>query len=114
MIAPYSGQDQCSSTQLGYQIPPIIAEIATLTGTIDQSTQNTIRNVTKAFVVHPIACGIAFLAFLIAACSDRIGFLCASLFTLFAFIVTAVCVVLDIVFFYVGNLVSSPLPRVLS
>ncbi|GAA6024837.1 hypothetical protein JCM11491_005672 [Sporobolomyces phaffii] len=95
------GQDQCSSTRLGYELPPIISEIATLSGTIDQSTQNTIRNVTKAFVIHPIACGIAFLAFLIAACSDRIGFLCASLVTLFTFVVTAACVVLDIVFFYV-------------
>ncbi|GAA5908895.1 Isy1p [Sporobolomyces salmoneus] len=97
-----NGQDQCSPTQLGYTIPPIINEIATITGNgVDQSTQDTIRSVTKAFVVHPIATGIAFLAFLIAACSDRIGFLCASLFTLFSFIVTVVCVVLDIVFFYV-------------
>jgi len=93
--------DQCSSTQLGYELPPIIQEIASITGAIDQSTQDTIRSVTKAFVLHPIATGFAFLGFLIAACSDRIGFLCASLFTLFTFVLTAACVVLDIVFFYV-------------
>lgn len=96
-----NGVDQCSATQLGYELPPIIQEIASITGTIDQSTQDTIRSVTKAFVLHPIATGFAFLGFLIAACSDRIGFLCASLFTLFTFILTAACVVLDIVFFYV-------------
>ncbi|GAA5976688.1 hypothetical protein JCM5350_006721 [Sporobolomyces pararoseus] len=96
-----NGQDMCSATQLGYELPPIIAEIASVTGTIDQGTQDTIRAVTKAFVLHPIATGIAFLAFLIAACSDRIGFLCASFVTLFTFLVTAACVVLDIVFFYV-------------
>ncbi|GAA5847290.1 hypothetical protein JCM3766R1_003938 [Sporobolomyces carnicolor] len=99
----FNGQDQCSSTTLGYEIPPIVLELASLTGNSNDvsSAQSTIRAVTKAFVVHPIATGLAFLAFLIAACSDRIGFLCASLFTLFTFIVTVVCVVLDIVFFYV-------------
>ncbi|GAA5924614.1 SUR7/PalI family protein [Sporobolomyces koalae] len=95
------GEDQCSSTTLGYSLPPILAELASLTGAISDHDQDIIRSVTKAFVVHPIACGLAFLAFLIAACSDRIGFLCASLFTLFTFIVTVACVVLDIVFFYV-------------
>ncbi|GAA5821769.1 hypothetical protein JCM10212_004797 [Sporobolomyces blumeae] len=95
------GADQCSSSTLGYSLPPFLAELGSATGVISQSTQDTVRAVTKAFVVHPIACGLAFLAFLIAACSDRIGFLFASFVTFFVFIVTVACVVLDIVFFYV-------------
>jgi hypothetical protein len=50
-------------------------------------------------ILHPIACGIAFIAQIIALGSKQFGFLFASLMVLLAFLVSLVCLVLDFAIF---------------
>lgn len=54
---------------------------------------------TKALVLHPIACIISFISFLIAAFSNKFGFIFASLAAVLAFVMTIVCLVLDFIIF---------------
>lgn len=90
----HQGSDTCSQRQIGY-------DIADVTGNLTDYTyvNNSLENVTKAFILHPIACGIAFLSFLIALCSDRLGFLFAAFIALLAFIVSLVAMIIDFVVF---------------
>ncbi|GAA5973334.1 hypothetical protein JCM11641_003077 [Rhodosporidiobolus odoratus] len=95
------GADACSSTGTGYNLPPIIVSLAEATGTISDSTESAIHAVTTALVLHPVACGVSFLAFIIAGCSDRLGYLFAALVAAFAAIIALICMILDLVLFYV-------------
>ncbi|GAA5871852.1 hypothetical protein JCM8547_003287 [Rhodosporidiobolus lusitaniae] len=94
--------DSCTSAQVGYEIPSILITAAEATGSsVSDTAQDAIKAVTKALVLHPVACGVSFFAFLIAACSDRLGFLCASLIAILAAILALIVMVLDLVLFYV-------------
>ncbi|GAA5918595.1 hypothetical protein JCM21900_000415 [Sporobolomyces salmonicolor] len=93
--------DDCSPTKVGYTLPTVLSTLASATGTISSDAQSTIDAVSKAFVLHPIACGVTFFAFLVAAVSDRLGFLFAALIAALAAVLALVCMVLDLVFFYV-------------
>lgn len=84
------GGGSCSSRSLGYNLPGVIANVA---GT-NYSNQNIVR-LTRALVLHPIACGIAFLAFLVATLSERFGYLFSSLLCFLAFIVSLVAMAID-------------------
>lgn len=65
-------------------------------------------NVTRAFVLHPVACGVSFIGFLIAFFSDRFGLICSSLVTFVAFILSLVCMAVDFtVFLYVRRHVNN-------
>lgn len=72
-----------------------------MTGNLTDYTyvNDSLANVTKAFILHPIACGIAFLSFLIALCSDHLGFLFAAFIALLAFIVSLVAMIIDFIVF---------------
>ncbi len=50
-------------------------------------------------VLHPVACGIAFLAFLLAVGAGVIGSFLGSLVSLLAFVVTAIVLITDFVLF---------------
>ncbi|GAA5847288.1 hypothetical protein JCM3766R1_003937 [Sporobolomyces carnicolor] len=54
--------NHCSASELGYELPPLFAILGRVTGLADESDQNSLRSVTKAFVLHPIACALAFVA----------------------------------------------------
>lgn len=84
------GGGACSNRGLGYNLPGVISNIA---GT-SYSNQNIVR-LTRALVLHPIACGIAFLAFLVATLSERFGYLFSSLLCFLAFIVSLVAMAID-------------------
>jgi len=89
--------DVCTSSQVGYQLPTVLVTLAQATGVLSDSAQDAINAVTSALILHPIACGLSFFAFLIAACSDRLGFLCASLTALLAAIVALAAMILNLV-----------------
>ncbi|GAA5875299.1 hypothetical protein JCM1840_001922 [Sporobolomyces johnsonii] len=93
--------DDCSSPKVGYTLPTVLSTLASSTGAISSDAQSTIEAVSKAFVLHPVVCGVAFFAFLVAAVSDRLGFLFAALIAALAAVLALVCMVLDLVFFYV-------------
>ncbi|GAA5885118.1 hypothetical protein JCM6882_007236 [Rhodosporidiobolus microsporus] len=93
--------DSCSSTGVGYEIPPVLVALATSTGVLSDSAEDAINAVTKALVLHPVAAGVSFFAAIVAGCSDRLGFLCAALIAVLAAVLALICMVLDLVFFYV-------------
>ncbi|BGP29409.1 hypothetical protein JCM10296v2_001148 [Rhodotorula toruloides] len=96
-----ASSDACTKAQVGYQLPPALINLAEQTGVLSNTAENAIEATTKALILHPIACGVSFLAFLIAAVSDRLGFICAALIAFVAMLCAAVAMVLDIVLFYV-------------
>lgn len=63
------------------------------------ATHDTVNGLTRVMVLHPVAAGIAFIAFLLALGAGFIGSLLAALVSLLAFIVTLVALVCDFVLF---------------
>jgi small-conductance mechanosensitive channel len=64
----------------------------------DYATDTT-RSLTKAMILHPIACGINFIAFMLALGAGFVGSFLASVVALIAFLTTAVAVIIDFVLF---------------
>ncbi|GAA5924617.1 SUR7/PalI family protein [Sporobolomyces koalae] len=93
----------CSPSELGYELPSILAILGRVTGLADEHAQDTIRSVTKAFVLHPIACGISFGAFVVSALPGRTAHIAALAAIVLTFLLALVCVILDIVFFHVAK-----------
>ncbi|GAA5862581.1 hypothetical protein JCM8547_002114 [Rhodosporidiobolus lusitaniae] len=89
--------DSCTKTEVGYDATQFISDelpgVSTLSSTVDAAT--------SGLILHPICCGLAFLAFLIAACSYRFGFIFAALIASFTWVVTLVLLIIDIVIFTV-------------
>jgi uncharacterized membrane protein len=92
-----NGKDICTRSRLGYSPAAIMSSID---GTqFSDYAEDTTRVLTKVMILHPIACGINFIAFLLALGAGMIGSFLASLVALLAFIVTAVAVIIDFVLF---------------
>jgi len=91
--------DDCSPSQIGYS-PATVMGIADGTG-FSNYADDTTRGLTKAMILHPIACGLNFIAFLLALGSGFVGSLAASLIALVAFLTTAVVLIIDFVLFSV-------------
>ncbi|KAK0613465.1 SUR7/PalI family-domain-containing protein [Immersiella caudata] len=89
--------DDCSPSRVGYS-PAAVMNIVDGTEFSDYS-EDTTRALTRAMVLHPIACGLNFIAFLLALGAGVVGSLLASLVALLAFLVTAVALIIDFVMF---------------
>lgn len=61
--------------------------------------ERTTRALTKSMILHPIACGLNFIAFLLALGAGMIGSFLASMVALLAFLTTAVACIIDFVLF---------------
>ncbi|KAF8315936.1 pali-domain-containing protein [Clavulina sp. PMI_390] len=96
-----SGGNQCSSRTLGYDMLRIVENFAGESQTTTSSSAA--RHLTNSFILHPIAAGIAFLAFLTALLSHRIGFLFSSLIAMVATVVTLIALILDWVTFEIAH-----------
>jgi hypothetical protein len=90
-------RDVCSSSRVGYS-PALVMSSVDNTEFSDYA-ESTTRALTKAMILHPIACGLNFIAFLLALGSGIVGSLLASLVALTAFLVTAVVCIIDFVLF---------------
>jgi len=90
--------DRCSKARLGYS-PALLVENFGGFNDYSDAAISTTRSLTKAFVLHPIAAGLNFIAFMLALGAGLVGSLLASLVALLAFLVTAVACVLDFVAF---------------
>jgi len=91
--------DECTPSELGYSPAALMRRIG---GTdFSDYADDTTRGLTKAMVLHPIACGLNFIAFLLALGAGFVGSLLASLVALLAFLTTAVAVIIDFVLFSV-------------
>jgi len=89
-------QDYCSPKVIGYKPADIMAEID---GTsFSRIGTNTADDLTKAFVLHPVACGLAFIA-AFCAIGGVIGSLVGTTIAVVAWIITLVVMVIDFVAF---------------
>jgi len=89
-----SASNACSSSKIGYDIAAVVSSA---TGTSYSSS--TLNHLTSSLVLHPIATGLTFIAFLIALFAHRIGFILASSVAALAWVVTLALLILDMVIF---------------
>ncbi|KAM7209182.1 pali domain containing protein [Naviculisporaceae sp. PSN 640] len=114
--------DECTDSRLGYSpYTAIVRAMGSSGNQIDDTDDNlggidddgyitvdsdgdraaavTTRKLTKAMILHPIACGLNFIAFMLALGAGFVGSLLASLVALLAFLTTCVIMIIDFVLF---------------
>ncbi|KAI2467407.1 pali-domain-containing protein [Annulohypoxylon bovei var. microspora] len=93
-----SGQDFCSQSEVGYDPVSIVEENVTGLSFSDAATDSA-KALTRVMILHPIATGLVFIAFLFAAGAGVVGSFLGSLVALLAFLVTLVALICDFVAF---------------
>ncbi|KAH6631044.1 actin cortical patch SUR7/pH-response regulator pali [Chaetomium sp. MPI-SDFR-AT-0129] len=92
-----NADDACSTSHIGYSPSAVLRQ---QDGTqFSTYADDSARALTRAMVLHPIACGINFIAFLLALGAGTIGSFLASVVALLAFLVTAIACIIDFVLF---------------
>jgi hypothetical protein len=91
------GNDDCSSSTLGYSPAFVMNQVDNTQ--FSEYAERTTRSLTKAMILHPIACGLNFIAFMLALGAGLVGSLLASMVALLAFLVTLVIMIIDFVMF---------------
>jgi len=96
-----AGGYSCSGRQLGYDIIAPLGSVAGNTG----NYSNVIRHgLTYALVLHPIAAGFAFAAFLLAVCATIVTHILGSIAAFFAFLISLIALAIDLgLFIYTRN-----------
>ncbi|KAJ7619336.1 hypothetical protein FB45DRAFT_930493 [Roridomyces roridus] len=89
--------NSCTPHGVGYKIANEIAALGIDPFNNAQSTS--LHGLTQGFILHPIAAGVAALAFLMAAISHRIGYIFASLVAFLAFLISLVAMIIDFIAF---------------
>jgi hypothetical protein len=89
--------DQCSRSMVGYS-PSDVMNAVDNTQFSDYAASTT-KGLTKAMILHPIACGINFIGFLLALGAGVVGSFLASVVALLAFLLTCVILIIDFVLF---------------
>jgi len=90
-------QDLCFPKHIGYNPASIMSEVDQTTFTT--AATDTTKALTRVMVLHPVACGLAFIAFLLALGSGVCGAVFASMVAAIAWLVTLVVMVTDFVLF---------------
>lgn len=90
-------RDVCTGSHIGYRPADVMSNVED-TSYSDYSRKVT-YGLTKVMILHPIAAGIAFLAFLMALGSGFFGSLLAAFTSLVTFVVTVVALICDFVLF---------------
>jgi hypothetical protein len=97
---PRTDQDFCFPKTVGYK-PAAIMEAIDHT-TFSRASSDSADALTNAFVLHPVACSLAFIAGLVAL-GGVIGGLIGTLIAAVAWIITLVVMVIDFVAFGVSD-----------
>lgn len=92
---PSSG-DACSKTVVGYSPAKIINGLDDTD--FGNGTRSTAKALTNVMVLHAVACGFAFIAFLLSIFTGIVGALMATLMSVATFIIIVVVLVCDFVF----------------
>jgi len=97
-VAPAStDQDYCTKEHIGYN-PALI--MATIDNTqFNLASEDTTKALTRVMVLHPVACGLAFIAFLLALGAGVCGALLASFVSAITWVVTVVVMACDFALF---------------
>ncbi|KAI0885930.1 pali-domain-containing protein [Annulohypoxylon maeteangense] len=93
-----SGQDFCSQSEVGYDPVSVVEENVNGLSFSDAASDSA-KALTRVMILHPIATGLTFIAFLLVLGAGVVGGLLASLVSLLAFLVTLVALVCDFVAF---------------
>jgi len=99
-VAPAStDQDSCSKSTIGYKPAVIMTEIDGENTNFSHASRDTADGLTNAMILHPIACGIAFIAFLLALGAGVIGSVFSAMVAAVAWVITLVIMAIDFALF---------------
>jgi uncharacterized membrane protein len=97
-VAPVqTDQDYCFPKSIGYNPANIMAEIDQTT--FKTASTNTSKALTRVMILHPIACGLAFIAFLLALGAGFCGAIMAAVVAAITWVITLIVLVTDFVLF---------------
>ncbi|KAI1817428.1 pali-domain-containing protein [Poronia punctata] len=93
-----SGLISCSDSMIGYD-PAAVVKGSLGGGDLSDYAHDTAKALTKVMILHPIATGLAFIAFLMSLGAGVVGSFLASLGSLITFVVVLVVLITDFVCF---------------
>jgi len=97
-VAPASSdQDYCTGKHIGYNPADIMAGIDHTT--FNTASTDTTKALTRVMILHPIACGLAFIAFLLALGAGICGAIFASMVSAVTWLITVVVMSCDFALF---------------
>ncbi|KAI0134433.1 pali-domain-containing protein [Xylariales sp. AK1849] len=100
-----SSGDSCSRSHVGYDAASVVEQN---NFHVSNYKADTVNALTKVQVLHPVACVLSFIAFLLALGAGIVGSFLAALVALLAFLVTLVVLITDFVGFAIlKNAVNS-------
>jgi len=95
-IVKSNAADSCTKPALGYNpIAEVIAVGAASGSDFSSNTQQAVRQLTRSFVLHPIACGLSVLAFIIGSAGGLFHNCCAALTAALNCVVILVAMAID-------------------
>ena len=86
-------QDYCSGSHIGYDPARIMA--AADHSSISEIAAGTSDGLTRVMILHPIACGVAFIAFLTSLGAGIVGSLAGAMIAFVAWVLTIVSLAVD-------------------
>ncbi|KAK6864139.1 hypothetical protein PG990_006425 [Apiospora arundinis] len=92
-----SSVNGCTRSHVGYNAASIIQRVPGSDIDVSDASAKTANALTRVMVLHPVACGLSFIAFLLALGAGVVGSFLASLVSLLAFVVTLVVLITDFV-----------------
>ncbi|KAL7936949.1 actin cortical patch SUR7/pH-response regulator pali [Trichoderma chlorosporum] len=92
-IVNSNGPDDCTGSHVGYDPTAALGGVNGLT--FSKADRDSAKVLTRVLILHPIAAGLTFLAFLLCLGTSILGSLVAAIFSALAFIVTVVAMACD-------------------
>ncbi|KAJ7686806.1 hypothetical protein B0H17DRAFT_1071176 [Mycena rosella] len=89
--------NSCTPTGVGYKIADEIAAIGI--NSFSSVKAASLHGLTEGLILHQIAAGITGIAFLLAVCSHRLGYLFASAVAFIAFLFSLAALIIDFITF---------------
>jgi len=97
-VAPANtDQDSCSGKHIGYNPANIMAGIDHTT--FNTASTDTTKALTRVMILHPVACGLAFIAFLMALGAGFCGAIFAAMVSAVTWLITLVAMACDFALF---------------
>jgi hypothetical protein len=89
----------CSGINVGYDAVGVLEDSGMRNFRLSDASSSTANALTNVMILHPVACGLNFIAFLLAVGASVVGSFLASMMALLAFLVTLVVLITDFVGF---------------
>ncbi|CAK7199006.1 hypothetical protein SEUCBS139899_001674 [Sporothrix eucalyptigena] len=95
-----SGHNACTGKHIGYNPAAFVSSLDDSTS-FSTASEDSTKALTRVMILHPIATGIAFIAFLLAVGAGVIGSFLGAFVSLITFIITVVVLITDFVLFHI-------------